>query len=82
MVTDDDGATNNDDVQVTVNAATVNQIPVANAGSDIIITLPTNSANITGSGSDADGFYCFISMDKSYRTNSLHWVWPLMLLFP
>lgn len=55
MVTDDDGATNNDDVQVTVNAATVNQIPVANAGADLIITLPTNSANITGSGSDADG---------------------------
>lgn len=54
-VTDDEGASDNDDVLVTVNAETVNQAPIANAGSDIIITLPTNTANINGSGSDADG---------------------------
>jgi gliding motility-associated-like protein len=54
-VTDDKGATNNDDVTVTLNAATVNQPPVANAGVDITIQLPTSSANINGSGSDADG---------------------------
>ncbi|MBX2945146.1 MAG: tandem-95 repeat protein [Cyclobacteriaceae bacterium] len=55
-VTDDKDATNSDDVIVTVNAASVNQPPVANAGPNLIITLPTNSANINGSGSDADGF--------------------------
>lgn len=54
-VTDDDGSSNNDDVIVTVNTAAVNQSPIANAGSDLLITLPTNSTNIIGSGSDADG---------------------------
>jgi gliding motility-associated-like protein len=55
-VTDDDGASNNDDVTVTVNTAAVNQPPIAIAGPNLSITLPTNSTNITGSGSDADGF--------------------------
>ena len=32
-----------------------NQLPVANAGSDIVLTLPTNSAALSGSGTDADG---------------------------
>ncbi|HRJ30927.1 MAG TPA: tandem-95 repeat protein [Cyclobacteriaceae bacterium] len=54
-VTDDKGATSNDDVTVTVNAASVNQPPIANAGPNLVITLPTNTANINGSGSDADG---------------------------
>ncbi len=54
-VTDNDGATDTDDVTVTVNAAPPNQAPVANAGSNRAITLPTNSANLTGSGTDADG---------------------------
>ncbi|MDX2046199.1 MAG: PQQ-dependent sugar dehydrogenase [Chitinophagaceae bacterium] len=57
-VTDDDGATDTDDVQVTVNAApppTPNQPPVANAGADKVITLPTNTTTLNGSGTDADG---------------------------
>ncbi|MEP7109789.1 MAG: hypothetical protein ABI760_17470, partial [Ferruginibacter sp.] len=49
-VTDNRGATAKDTMQVTVNAA-----PVANAGSDKIITLPTNTTSLTGSGTDADG---------------------------
>ena len=53
-VTDNDGATATDDVTVTVNNAP-NQAPVANAGVNRTITLPTNSVNITGSGTDADG---------------------------
>ena len=53
-VTDNDGATATDDVTVTVNSAP-NQAPVANAGANRTITLPTNSVNITGSGTDADG---------------------------
>jgi hypothetical protein len=32
-----------------------NQPPIANAGNDIIMTLPTNSATLTGSGTDANG---------------------------
>ena len=32
-----------------------NHPPVANAGSDMVITLPTNSAALSGSGTDADG---------------------------
>lgn len=42
-----------DTVNVTVIAANV--APVANAGVDKTITLPTNSVTLTGSGSDADG---------------------------
>ena len=53
-VTDNSGATATDNVTVTVNAA-ANQSPTANAGNDISITLPTNSATLQGSGSDPDG---------------------------
>lgn len=53
-VTDDKGATASDDVTVTVLAA--NLAPVANAGADINITLPANSANLYGgASSDPDG---------------------------
>lgn len=54
-VTDDDNATATDDVKVTVQPAVVNQIPVVNAGSDVSVTLPTNSATLNGSATDADG---------------------------
>ena len=53
-VTDNSGATDTDDVTVTVNAA-ANQAPTANAGSDINLTLPTNNTTLIGSGTDADG---------------------------
>jgi len=52
-VTDNNGATGRDTLQVTVNAS--NQPPVANAGADKAITLPANSLTLIGSGSDADG---------------------------
>jgi len=55
-VTDNDGATNTDDMTVTVNAApAINQAPTANAGNNIILTLPANTTTLTGSGTDADG---------------------------
>jgi Secretion system C-terminal sorting domain/Domain of unknown function (DUF4832)/PKD domain/Bacterial Ig domain len=55
-VTDNAGAIAMDTIKVTVNAAPVNQPPVANAGADINITLPTNVANLNGSASaDPDG---------------------------
>ena len=53
-VTDNSGATDTDTMQVTVNAAP-NQLPVANAGNDQVITLPTNSVSLSGSGTDPDG---------------------------
>ena len=54
-VTDDDGDTDTDEVTVLVNAAAVNKPPVANAGTDKNLALPTNSVNLNGSGSDPDG---------------------------
>jgi PKD domain/Secretion system C-terminal sorting domain len=54
-VTDNNGATDTDTIQVTVNAAVANIVPVANAGIDQSITLPTNSVILSGSGADADG---------------------------
>jgi P2-related tail formation protein len=56
-VRDNDNATDSDEVTVTVNAAPVtNQPPVANAGSNRTITLPTNSVGLNGSAStDSDG---------------------------
>ncbi len=56
-VTDDKGAKGSDDVQVIVNAIAPisNQPPIANAGADKSITLPTNTINLTGSGTDPDG---------------------------
>ena len=53
-VTDNNGATGKDTIQVTVNAA-ANIPPVANAGSDITIMLPINSVVLSGTGTDADG---------------------------
>jgi parallel beta-helix repeat protein len=53
-VTDNGGAINTNDVQVTVNAA-VNSLPTANAGGDQSITLPTNNATLSGSGTVSGG---------------------------
>ncbi|WP_333863197.1 PKD domain-containing protein, partial [Chitinophaga sp.] len=53
-VKDNEGATSTADVTVTVNNA--NTPPVANAGSDITITLPTTTALLDGTAStDAEG---------------------------
>jgi hypothetical protein len=58
-VTDNKGATATDDVNVIVNNSNVpsNQPPVASAGTDMAITLPTNSVTLNGSASkDNDGY--------------------------
>jgi VCBS repeat-containing protein len=61
QVTDNAGATASSTVTVTVNAAPpppppVNQAPVANAGSNIVITLPISSTTLNGAASsDPDG---------------------------
>ncbi len=54
QVTDNDGATGIAIIQITVNPA-ANIPPVANAGNNQTITLPTNSVTLSGSGTDADG---------------------------
>ncbi|MET3878225.1 poly(3-hydroxybutyrate) depolymerase/ribosomal protein L14 [Chitinophaga sp. OAE865] len=55
-VTDNNGATSQATVNVVVTAAPVNQPPVADAGNNISIQLPVNSAALDGSASaDADG---------------------------
>ena len=54
-VTDDDAASSFKEINVVVNPAAANQLPIAQAGTDKSITLPTNSLNLTGSGSDGDG---------------------------
>lgn len=56
-VTDNLGATDNDTMRITVNSLIPsNNPPVANAGTNQTITLPTTSANLSGAGStDADG---------------------------
>jgi hypothetical protein len=57
-VTDNGGLSDKDQVVVVVNAAPVppNQAPVANAGGNILLTLPANSTTLNGSGStDPDG---------------------------
>ncbi len=59
-VTDDDGASSSDEVVITANpncpVCHANIPPVADAGADQTITLPTNSANLNGSASsDSDG---------------------------
>lgn len=51
-VTDDKGDTDSDYVKVSVSS---NLTPVANAGSDVTVTLPTTTAAITGAATDADG---------------------------
>jgi hypothetical protein len=52
---DNSGATISDTLTITVLQPHSNQPPVANAGNDINITLPQNTVQLTGSGSDADG---------------------------
>lgn len=54
-VTDNGGATANDIVTVTVNPVVLNVPPLAIAGADHTMTLPTNSTTLVGSGTDSDG---------------------------
>lgn len=66
QVTDDDvpATTSTDEVTITVNLST-NNPPVANAGADKVINLPTSSATLAGSGSDAEGPVTFAWSKRS-----------------
>ncbi|RZM20606.1 MAG: T9SS type A sorting domain-containing protein, partial [Pedobacter sp.] len=65
-VTDNNGAIGRDTIRVTVLPAVPqnNQLPVANAGNNISITLPENSTALSGSGSDPDGMIVGYSWAK------------------
>jgi hypothetical protein len=54
-VTDSLNATKTSITRTLTVAAASNILPVANAGSDLTITLPTNTVQLMGSGTDADG---------------------------
>lgn len=62
-VTDNSGVTSKDSLQVTVYPV-INQAPVANAGADKSVTLPTNSVTVSGSGKDADGIIASYTWEK------------------
>src|SRR5260221_112150 len=62
-VTDNQGAQASDDASVTVNPA-ANLPPVANAGGNKTVTLPTNSIVLNGSGTDSDGSIASYSWTK------------------
>ncbi len=53
-VTDENGAIGTDKMKVTINEPE-NKFPVAEAGSDQVITLPTNSVTLDGNSSTDDG---------------------------
>lgn len=53
-VTDNKGATATDDVKVTVKLPP-NQLPSADAGSDLLLHLPNNKTQVKGKGTDPDG---------------------------
>ena len=81
-VKDDDGATSSDDVRVVVerkrgnntppaekpdnNSGRKNVRPVASAGPDRVITLPTNAITIRGNASDKDGRIVAYEWAKTY----------------
>ena len=54
-VTDNNGQVSVDEVQVTVNPASANKNPVANAGADKVISASSGSVALSGSGTDSDG---------------------------
>ncbi|MEO8822159.1 MAG: hypothetical protein ABI366_01195, partial [Ginsengibacter sp.] len=68
-VTDNQGASGKDTVQVIVNAA-ANIPPIANAGNDQTITLPTNSVTLSGSGTATDGSISSYKWNKISGPNS------------
>lgn len=67
-VKDNKGASKYDDVKVTVtqSTTTTNVIPVANAGVDKTITLPTSSITLNGSGTDKNGKIISYKWTKYY----------------
>ncbi|MEO9892753.1 PKD domain-containing protein [Aurantibacter sp.] len=53
--TDDESDSTSDEVTVVVSPESSSEFPIANAGSDLNITLPNNTITLNGSGNDPDG---------------------------
>ncbi len=53
--TDNKSGTGFDEVSLIVNPEPVNILPIATAGADKTVILPTNTATLTGSATDSDG---------------------------
>jgi hypothetical protein len=67
-VTDDKGMSSKDTVQVILVNPTVNQPPVANAGSDQTIKLPADSVLLDGTKSvDPDNNICRLQLEQNIR---------------
>src|SRR5690606_26764994 len=78
-VTDNQGAVDRDTMIVTVNAGPPpppNQAPIANAGADHNITLPTNSITALGSGTDPDGTIVAYQWTKLSGPNQFSILFP------
>ncbi len=77
-VTDNNGATASDEVQITVQAAAnnTNTSPTVNAWPDQTITLPTSSVSINANASDPDGMITSISRSKLSWPNTYTLVNP------
>ena len=75
-VTDNYGATGSDTIAITVNSSVApppptNQAPIANAGADIVLTLPANNATLNGWASyDTDGSITSYSWSKTSGPSS------------
>lgn len=63
QVTDNFGSTDTDYVQISVQS---NQAPVANAGADKLVLLPTNTLSIPGVATDADGTIASYKWSQTY----------------
>jgi hypothetical protein len=63
-VKDNTGVSVSDDVVINVTAAT-NQPPIATAGTDKTIQLPTSTVSLTGSGTDLDGTVASYAWSKA-----------------
>ncbi|MBT1686385.1 alpha/beta fold hydrolase [Dawidia soli] len=54
-VTDDDGATASDEVDLIVSPPTINKAPVVTASANVTLTLPVNNTVLTAAANDPDG---------------------------
>ena len=67
--TDNAGASSFDELTLTVNSA-LNQMPIVNAGTDNLITLPLNSLTINAVANDVDGTISTYSWTKQSGGNA------------
>jgi hypothetical protein len=82
-VKDDEGVYDYDTIQITVNPNPTNLPPVARAGDDVTITLPTDSVRLYETSSDPDGtiagrLWTYIDGPSSYTFDNIYIYKPLI----